>query len=138
MPTEPYPSQTGIVVHAVLPDMAYKLSFWIVLFLLFFNGGAVLLEESGTLAYMGLDAPQRDYSDEKAAVQEFDVGAGFAPTLFGLYYTLSIPLEALFDIIFPAEDVLVAAGIPPYLAKFFFGGLAIIPGYDIVRFLRGV
>lgn len=119
--------------------MAYKISMWIVLFLLFFNGGAVMLQASGAADYLGVTPATGggerldDVSDE---LNSYETGNGGGSTLFGLYNTLSQPLEAAFNAIFPGAQMLKNVGVPGYLVTFLFTGLAVVPGYDLLVFLR--
>lgn len=121
--------------------MAYKLSFWIVLFLVFFNGGAVLMENSGADDYLGISPStgNPDAIDSATGnVSNFDTGEGSGDSLFGLTNTVTNPLQGLFNLIFPGGEMLINAGVPAYLVTFFLSGLAIIPGYDLINFLRGI
>lgn len=119
--------------------MAYKVSVWIVLFLLFFNGGHIALDVSGTYDYMGVSpnpGDTSDLNDGKGSVQNFDTGKGLGDTLFGLYNLLASPLETLLNTIFPGAKMLKNIGVPFWIVNFGMAGLAVIPGIDLINFLR--
>lgn len=121
--------------------MAYKLSFWIVMFFMFMHGADVILHVSGAAGYMGVDPDTGDaeqLKEAQASAQQYDTGQGDGSTLFGLYNTLSSPVEDVFNIIFPGREMLIIAGVPWYVVDFFYVGLSIIPGYDLIKFLRGI
>lgn len=119
--------------------MGYKISVWIVLFLLFFNGGHVLMAESGAYSYLGVSANPGDHSqldkgEEK--LKKFSTPGGGDSTLFALYNTVANPLEIMFNAIMPGAAMLKNIGWPKYIVNFLFSGLAVIPGIDLVKFLR--
>lgn len=119
--------------------MPYKISMWIVVFLLFFNAGAVLMNASGTSDYLGV-SPQTCTPDSLAnadnTAQDFSTGGGGGSTLFGFYNQIAGMLETLFNSIFPGAAMLKCAGLPNYIVTFLFSGLAVIPGIDLAIFLR--
>ncbi len=120
--------------------MAYRISFWIVIFLICFNGGALLLETSGAADYMGVEpstgSPEQ-LEEAKDSAKNFDTGEGSGDTLFGLANSLMNPLETIFNTIFPGGEMLINVGVPAYLVTFCLTALSIIPGYDAMQFLRG-
>ncbi|GAA0305483.1 hypothetical protein [Halarchaeum salinum] len=119
--------------------MPYKISMWIVLFLVFFNAGAGLLGASGAAAYLGVQPSPgggEELASATSSTQDFRTGSGGGETLFALYSTLSGTLESIFNAIFPGAAMLKNAGVPDYLVTFLFTGLALIPGYDLIMFLR--
>lgn len=117
--------------------MPYKASFVIVLFLIFFAAMPGVLASSGTADYIGYHpevcAQELTESEE---MQKFDTGQTGGSTLFGLYNSLAKPLESLFNSIFPGAAMLKCGGVPPYMVNFLFAGLAIVPGRDLIKFLR--
>jgi hypothetical protein len=119
--------------------MAYKLSVYVVLFLLFFNGSAILLDASGTTEHLGIET-STDNGDEVVAASEdartFEVGGGLGQTLFGLYAALGGVLEGLFNAVNPGAAMLKSTFVPDYLVNFVFLGLHLLPAIDIVKFLR--
>lgn len=120
--------------------MAYKLSVYIVLFLLFFNGAAVLLNASGTADYLGVEPDTGDTNKLDAAREEsksFGVSRGIGDTLFGLWITLSTVIETIVGAVFPGANMLMNAGVPSYIVSYGMAGLAVVPGIDLVKFLRG-
>lgn len=119
--------------------MSYKISIWIVLFLLFFNGGAVMLEESAAADYLGVnpavgDNEQLDKAKQEA--QKYGTGTGGGQTLFGLWNSLSNVLQTVVDSIFPAATMMRNVGVPNYIVTYFFTGISIVPGIDVIMFLR--
>lgn len=119
--------------------MAYKISVWIVIFFLFFNGAHVALDTSGTYGYLGVSTNPGDASDLKDGkndVQNFQTGKGLGDTLFGLYNLLASPLESIVNAIFPAAKMLKNVGVPFWLVNFGLAGMAIVPGIDLINFLR--
>ncbi|MUV59790.1 hypothetical protein [Halobacterium sp. CBA1126] len=109
------------------------------LFLVFFNAGAGLLAVSGTAEYLGVQ-PNPGGGEALAgatdSTQNFQTGQGGGETLFTLYNTLSGTLESIFNAIFPGAAMMKNVGVPDYLVNFLFTGLALIPGYDLILFLR--
>lgn len=119
--------------------MSYKISVWIALFLVSFNGGHVMLDVSGTYDYLGVqpDLGNTDQIDRaKQSVEEVNTGGGGGDTLFGLYNTIAGPIETIFDTIMPGAKMLKNVGVPDYLVNFTFGTLALIPGIDFILFMR--
>jgi len=120
--------------------MAYRISFWIVIFLLCFNGGAALMDASGASDYLGVE-PSTGNPEQLEEAQEnsqnFDPGEGSGDTLFGVANSLTSPLETIFNTIFPGGKMLINVGVPSYLVTFALTALSIIPGYDLMQFLRG-
>lgn len=119
--------------------MAYKLSVYIVLFLVFFNGGAALLDASGTTEHLGLDTTTSNGDDIEAKAdnaRDFSVGGGVGETLFGLYNAVAGVLETVFDTLTPGAKMLKSAGVPDYLVNFTFAGLYVVPGIDLINFFR--
>lgn len=119
--------------------MPYKISMWIVIFLLFFNGGAALMNTSGASDYLGVSpdvcAPD-SLQNAGETSQGFSTGGGGGSTLFGFYNQIAGMFETLFNSIFPGAAMLKCAGIPDYVVTFAFSGLAVVPGIDIAIFLR--
>lgn len=119
--------------------MAYKISMWIVIFLVSFNAGAGLLIASGSADYIGVSpdvCTPESVAQAGETTQNVDTGTGGGSTLFGFYNALADPLETAFDAIFPGAAMLKCAGIPQYIVNFAFAGLALVPGFDLILFLR--
>lgn len=115
------------------------LSFWIVLFLLFFNSGAALMDATGTADYLGVDPDTGDTSELKDAnsqVQDYKTGTGQGATLFGAYSRLAGVFNIVINAINPGAEMLKAGGVPPPLVNFIFGGLSIIPPLELAFFIR--
>jgi len=117
-----------------------RVSVYIVLFLLFFNAGAVMLESTGIADTMGIQ-PAEGNSDEledaKRAAESPDPGNGLGGTLFGLYNSLAGLLETIFDTIFPGAAMLKANGFPDFFITFLFSGASIVVALDIASYFRG-
>jgi len=119
--------------------MAYKISMWIVIFLVSFNAGAGLLIGSGAADYIGVSpevCTPDSVSNAAETSQNVDTGTGGGSTLFGFYNALADPLESIFDAIFPGAAMMKCAGIPKYIVNYGFAGLALVPGFDLILFLR--
>lgn len=117
--------------------MAYKLSFWLVLFLALFQAGATMLTVSGAAAWLAIDPNVCAQNLQGAgALQAYQTGSGEGSTLFGLYSSIAGPLEATFDDVFSGRVMLKCAGVPSYIVNFGFAALVFIPGRDLIKFLR--
>lgn len=121
-----------------------RVSVYIVLFLLFFNGGAELLIDTGVAADMGIDpGTGNDEKLEKAQEDSrtVDPGTGTGGTLFGMYNAIGSTVETVFNTVFPGAAMLKAAisGGAAFNAfiDFLFLGASIIVGLDTVAFFRG-
>lgn len=119
--------------------MPYKLSFWIVMALVSLNAGHVALNASGTYDYIGVSPNLCDtgpLEDSQEQAKAFGTGQGAGETLFNLYNVLANVLDSIFDSILPAAKMIKCAGVPNYLVNFAFATLAMIPGFDLIVFLR--
>lgn len=117
----------------------YPLSVYIVLFLIFFNGGAILLDSTGADDYLGIDPDTGDTSeiDEgETAAGEFETGTGQGQTLLGTYNRLSSVLNEIVNGVQPGKEMLETAGFPAAITGFLWSGMTIIIGWDIAQFLR--
>lgn len=120
--------------------MAYRLSIWIVLFLISFNAGAVMLDSAGVDDYLGISTELGDTSAIEQAQDTTDVqtGTGTGSTLFGTYNRLTTALNTFFNAIMPGAEMMKNAGVPAELVNFTFSVLVVIPVIDLIRFLRGI
>lgn len=119
--------------------MPYKLSFWLAILVISLNASVVLLSSAGAFAWMGVtpEAGQQEQLDDiDDQQQQYDVGGTDAPTLAGFRLGLNDPLSVMFDAIFPADSMLKSLGVPPYIVTFFWTVVTVIPGYDVIKFLR--
>lgn len=119
--------------------MPYKISIWIALFLLFFNGGAVFLSGTGAAGYLGVSAGGcAPASLEQATdeVRNFGIGGAGGQTLFGLYNRLADPFETMFNLVMPGAAMLKCNGLPVTVVNFLLAGLSAVPGIDLILFLR--
>lgn len=116
--------------------MPYKISMWIVLFFLFTNAGAAAFTASGAAEYVGIDpSTGADLSERKDNLNEFETGTGLGSTLFGMYNALAGVLEGALNLL-PAVSMMKNGGVPDYIANWIYGGLAVVPSYDLIMFLR--
>lgn len=123
--------------------MPYKLSVWILIFLVSFNGGAELLVQTGTADYMGISADVGDTSELESAqnTQSFQSGTGTGSTLFGTYQRVTQLFNDLFNAIMPGAEMLKAAIPSPTwhtIVNFVFSVLALFPVIDAAKYLRGL
>lgn len=120
--------------------MAYRLSIWIVLFLISFNAGAVFLDATDVDDYLGINTELGDTSEIETAQNTTDVqtGTGTGSTLFGTYNRLTTALNTFFNTIMPGAEMMKNAGVPPDIVNFVFSVLVVIPVIDLIRFLRGI
>jgi hypothetical protein len=121
-----------------------KAAKWIVLFLVFFNGGGVLVAESGIDDYLGiapgtgsnpqLESAQGQLNSDAGDRQSTDSG-----TLFGFYSATSDAFGALVNAINPGAAQLKAALPYPTLhlvIDFVFAGANLVAGITVIQFLR--
>ena len=121
-----------------------RVSVYIVLFLVFFNGGAEMLIDTGVADDMGIDPTtgndeQLEQADREA--RHVDPGTGTGGTLFGLYNALATTVRTVFNTVFPGAAMLKAS-LPGGTAlnafiDFLFAGASIIVGLDTVAYFRG-
>lgn len=119
--------------------MAYKISIWIALFLLFLNGGHVVLGASGTYDYLDVSPTIGDTSeldDAGAAPEDFETGDGSGDTLFGLYSSIGNVWNAVINGVFPAASIMKNLGMPDYIVNFTFSGLTTVMGLDVAKLIR--
>lgn len=118
-----------------------KISIQIVLFLIFLNAGAVMLDEAGVNDALGIE-PAVGGSERLENVQEdtqkFSTGTGLGETLFGMYTTLGRTVETVVELVTAGPTMLKNAGVPAFFVDYVFAGLLIIPVLDVVSFLRGL
>lgn len=117
-----------------------RVSVYLVLFLLFFNAGAVMLESTGIADTMGIQPAEgnsQELEEAKQAAESPDPGNGIGGTLFGLYNSLAGLLETIFDTIFPGAAMLKANGFPDFFINFCFSGASIVVALDIAGYFRG-
>jgi hypothetical protein len=116
-----------------------RISVYIVLFFVFFNAGAVMLDETRTEEALGISAEtgnpdelqQAQSSAQKVSASNSDTG-----TLFTFYTTLSSVFNSIVNIL-PAASMLVNVGTPQWFVNFVFAGAPIIVGIDILSVARG-
>lgn len=117
-----------------------RISIYIVMFLVFFNAGAAMLETTGAAKTMGIDISEgNDERIEEAqnASRSPDPGNGVGGTLFGLYNSLAGLLETILNTIAPGAEMLKANGFPAFIINWSFAAMPIIIGLDIISYFRG-
>lgn len=117
-----------------------RVSVYIVLFLLFFNGGAEMLIQTGVAGEMGIDPAtgnDEELENAKEEARNPNPGSGVGSTLFGMYNSLASTVEAIFNTIMPGAAMLKATPIPDFFVNFLFGAAPIIVGLDTIAFFRG-
>lgn len=120
--------------------MPYRISIWIVIFLLSFNSGAALLDATGAADYLGITTEIGDSEaiEEAKDTQSVQTGTGTGSTLFGTYNRMASGLNTFFNAIMPGAEMMKNAGVDSDLVNFGFGILSIIPVIDLIRFIRGI
>lgn len=99
-------------------------------FLMFVNAAAGLTVASGTAADLGVTpSVSGDTSIDNAnnAVQDIEVSGGFAATLYGLYTSVTGPVQAVVGLIGGGPIILASVGVPGWLLDFVF-----VPQYLVV------
>jgi hypothetical protein len=117
-----------------------RVSIYIVMFLVFFNGGALMLESTGAADAMGIDPAEgndQQLEDAKEQARSPNPGSGIGGTLFGLYNSLAGTLEAILNTIMPGAEMLKANGFPDPIVNYLFGATPFIIGLDIIGYFRG-
>lgn len=117
-----------------------RVSVYIVMFLLFFNAGAAMLETTGVAESMGIAPSEGNDAQLEKAKQEArspDPGSGLGGTLFGLYNSIAGTLETVLNTIFPGAEMLKANNFPDFVVNWAFAGMPIIVGLDIAGYFRG-
>jgi len=117
-----------------------RVSIYLVMFLLFFNGGYVMLEQTGAADTMGIDPAEgndEQFEEAKDASRNVNPGNGLGSTLFAMYNSLAGVLETIFNTIFPGAEMLKANGFPDFAINYSFGAAPIIIALDIIGYFRG-
>lgn len=117
-----------------------RVSIYIVMFLVFFNGGVAVLENTGAADTMGIHPAEGNDAQLEQAKEEArspNPGSGIGATLFGLYNSLAGTLETVFNTIFPGAELLKANGFPDFVINYSFSGMALFVGLDTIGFFRG-
>jgi len=116
-----------------------KLSIQIVLFLVFFNAGAGMIQATAVSDDLGI-SPETGEPDELQEAQDqadkFSAGGGLGDTLFGLISALGTALNTIVNAIFPGAAMLKNVGIPDPIVNFLFSGMTLYVAFDMMDFLR--
>lgn len=118
-----------------------KAGIYIALFLISFNGGAMMVDHYGVADDLRLSADPNNPEEIEAAKEQsrdFSAGRGSQSTLFGLYGSLAGLLEKIFNAIMPGAAMLKRAGAPDFYVHFAFTLAPLVSAIDIWAYLRGV
>jgi len=110
------------------------------IFLIYFNGAAVLLEATGVTAAWGVRSPTGTVAaldKATAAMNGIRASGGLGETLFGSFTAAAGVVEAVGRAIVAGPLLLSAAGIPDVFVAFIFAPTAIIIGRAILHALTG-
>lgn len=121
--------------------MPYRVSVYLILFLVFFNGGAIMLDVTGVADYLGVSVDLGDTSEIDTATNQtsLQTGTGTGSTLFGTYNRVASFLDTVFTPITAGPEMLKNAwGNPLWadLVDYLFTGIGMIIAIDIALFLR--
>jgi hypothetical protein len=117
-----------------------RISTLIVLFFVFMNAGAFMLQSTGVAAHMGVNAETGDPSEiqqAQDAAENINTGNNVGGTLFAMYNSLVGVVESIFAAMFPGAQMLSNLGVPDWFTAYLFSGATIITGVDVIGFLRG-
>ena len=112
----------------------------IVVFLIFFDAGAVLLEVTGTTAAWGVESPTGTVdalTDAQQAMNGLQASGGLADTLFGSFAAAASAVEAVGRAVIAGPLLLSSAGIPEPFVAFLFAPAALVIGRGILHALTG-
>lgn len=120
-----------------------RVSVYIVMFLVFFNGGALMLQSTGAADWMGIDPAEGNDEQIKNATEAAknpNPGRGIGETLFGMYNSLAGTLETVFNTVMPGAAMLKAvihSDAGDAFINYIFTAAPIIVGLDTIAFFRG-
>lgn len=121
-----------------------RLSIYLVLFMIFFNAGAGVIQLAGVTGTHGLDAVEQDVDELNAAQdageKSTSPGGSVGGTLIGLISSAGKTLSTIVNAVFPGADLLKSAtppGIVNNIIDYLFTGAAIVVGVDLLRYFRG-
>lgn len=123
--------------------MPNRVSIWIVLFIVFFNGGYVMMDGLDVWDHMGVD-PQPGGEEIREDIQNqtnpdnINPQGGGLATLFGLISSLwNTTVGAVLDQLLPGIAMLGNLNIIPDPLVDFFQLASVIAGIDAAAYLRG-
>jgi len=112
----------------------------IVVFFIFFNASAILIEVSGTAAAMGVEAPvgiTTGLDEATGAVNGLAASNGVGDTLFGSFTAAARTIEVMAKGVFAGPIMLTSAGIPTPIVTFLFAPAGIIVAMDLLHATTG-
>ena len=116
-----------------------RVSIYLVIFLVAFNGGAVMLSTTGVdnVIGIGADIDGDETSEIEKGAEDPQVGSGSGGIVgLELYAVLGNVLSSILSIQ-PAMNMLLQAGVPLYLIAFANAVIGVIIGIDLISFVRG-
>lgn len=118
-----------------------RITTQILLFFIFMNAGATLIQDLGADEALGTDPQVNAPNDLKEAQNEANTtetqGGGLS-TLYGLTIVLGQLWGAFTGALMPATGMLLDVGVPKPIVTFLRSGMAIVGAIEIGDFLRGV
>lgn len=120
-----------------------KIAKYIILFLIFFNSGALLLQQTGVNDHLGVQISAGDNEQLESAqdsAESVNPGGSDLGTLFGFYTTITDTLGVIMNAINPGAAMLQAAvqnEAWDQIVTYSFSGMWAITGFTILEFLRG-
>jgi hypothetical protein len=117
-----------------------RISTIIVLFVVFTNAGALMLQTTGAADVMGINAEtgaDDEVQEAQNAAKAVDTGNAAGGTLFAMYNSLLNTVEAIFTAISPAAQIMSNIGVPTWFTSYLFSGMTIVTAVDIISWLRG-
>lgn len=121
--------------------MTYRISVWVALFLVFFNAGAIFIDQTGADDYLGIEPDTGDSSEldeAESTAKEYKTGTGQGSTLLGTYNRLASVLNGVVNAVQPGKEMIEANGAPASVTGFLWSGFGVIIGVDVALFLRGI
>ncbi len=112
----------------------------VVVFLIFLNATAVLLESMGFTAALGIETSvQVSESLQNAidAASNVSIQGGFLETLYGIYNAVGATFRTISEAMLAGPSMLNDVGVPTPITTFLWTGSAIIIGIDLIHILSG-
>lgn len=117
-----------------------RISTIIVLFVVFTNAGAFMMQTTGATDVLGINTEtgaDAEVQEAKNAADSVDTGNANGGTLFAMYNSLLNTVEAIFTAISPAAQILTNIGVPTWFTAYLFSGMTIVTAVDVISWLRG-
>lgn len=114
-----------------------RATVYILLFLVFFNSGAVMLQETGLADAANLNTQTGDPEELQNYETEVDPAGGGGSTLFGLFAGFGDRLASLFGGIMPGIDMLSNVGVPSAFLGYATSGISLVMLVDLLSYIPG-